>query len=30
MSDRIQTALFIGYTSFVAYAVLVAAVLPTR
>lgn len=30
MSDRIQTALFIAYSAFVAYAVLAAVVLPTR
>lgn len=30
MTDRLQTALFIAYTAFVLYAVLVAAVLPTR
>ena len=30
MSDRIQTALFIAYSAFVIYAVLVTAVLPPR
>jgi hypothetical protein len=30
MSDRIHSALFIAYTAVVAYAVLVAAVLPPR
>jgi hypothetical protein len=30
MSDRVQTVLFVAYSAFVAYAVLVAAVLPTR